>query len=95
MTSATFKLVRTYEDKTDDLSGLAISGDGKKIARSTEKEITVWNESSGDSLTSFMASDQGAFHEIVFTLDNKSVIAASDNNTAELWNIVKAKSKVL
>lgn len=82
-----FRLVRTYEEKTEDLSGLAISNDGKKIARSTEKEITFWNESNGDSLTSILAGEQGAFHEIVFTLDNKSVIAASDNNTAELWNI--------
>jgi WD40 repeat protein len=82
-----FNLVKTFEEKTTDLSGLAISNDGKKIARSTETEITVWDESSGDSLVSFKAGEQGAFHEIVFTLNNKSIVAASDNNTAELWNL--------
>ncbi len=35
-----FKLIKTYEEKTDDLTGFAISSDGKTLARSTEKETS-------------------------------------------------------
>ena len=82
-----FKLIKTYEKETDDLTGLAISNDGKRIARSTEKEVTLWNESSGDSLFTIKAEEKGEFHEIAFTLDSKKLIITSDNNTAMLWNI--------
>ena len=87
---ASFDLIRTYEKNADDLTGLAISNDGKKIARSTEKEVTVWKES-GDSLMTIQADIQGEFHEIAFTLDSKTLILTSDNNTAILWNIAKNK----
>lgn len=89
----TFKLIRTYEEKTADLTGLAISHDGKKLARATENEITVWAESSGDSLFSFSAREQGAYHEISFTLNNKSILASSDNNTAEILGIESRKTE--
>jgi len=86
-----FKLVKTFKEKTENLTGLAISSDGKKIALSTEKEVTIWEESSGDSLMTIMADEQGAFHEVAFTLDSKKLIIASDNNTAMFWNIAENK----
>lgn len=88
---ATFKLVRTYQQKTEDLTGFAVSHDGKRIARSTEKEITVWEESSGDSLTTLTAAEKSEFHEIAFSLDNKHIMIASDNNTAMVWNTSENK----
>ncbi len=89
---ATFELIRTYEEKVGDLTGLAISSDGKKIARSTEKEVTVW-EDSGDSLMTIKAEKQGEFHEITFTLDSKTLILTSDNNTAMLWSIAENRNE--
>jgi WD40 repeat protein len=86
-----FKLVRTYEQKTEDLTGLSISHDGKKIARSMEKGITIWEEATGDSLTTLKAEEKAEFHEITFTLDNKNIVIASDNNTAMFWNIAENK----
>lgn len=90
---ASFKLVKTFEEKTEDLTGLAISSNGKKIARSTEKEVTIWEESSGDSLFTIKADEKGGFHEIAFTLDNKKLIITSDNNTAMFRNIASSKNE--
>ncbi|HEX6892187.1 MAG TPA: caspase family protein [Chryseolinea sp.] len=82
-----FAVSKVYSRVTDDLAGLAISSDGKLIARSTEKEITVWNEQTGDSLISIKANEKGEFHELAFTLDNKSLIISSDDNTAIFWDL--------
>src|SRR5688572_14329133 len=82
-----FAVTKVYSRLTDDLTGFAISSDGKLIARSTEKEITVWNENTGDSLITIKASDKAEFHELAFTLDNKSLIISSDDNTAIFWNV--------
>ncbi len=90
---ATFERKHTFEKKTNDLTGLAISGDGKKIARSTEKGITVWETLKGDSLFSLTALEKGEFHEIAFTQDGKKIIVASDNNTAIRWNIENGKKE--
>lgn len=86
-----FKLIKTFEQKTDDLKGLAISNDGKRISRSTEKDVTIWDAVTGDSLTTLAAEEKAAFHEIAFTLDNKKVVIASDNNTAMFWNVTEKK----
>lgn len=88
---SSFNLIKTFQEKTEDLTGLTISNNGKKIARSTEKEVTVWEESSGDSLFTIKAEEKGAFHEIAFTLDSKNLVITSDNNTAMLWNIADNK----
>ena len=84
---STFAITKVYSRLTDDLTGFAVSRDGKLIARSTEGEVTVWDENSGDSLITVKAEDQGQFHEIAFALDNKSLIISSDNNTAFFWII--------
>ena len=87
----TFALIKTYQEGARDLTGLAVSSDGKIIARATEKEVTVWDESSGDSLSTIPAAKQGEFHEIAFTLDSKKLLITSDNNTALLWNFSEGR----
>ncbi|HET6544734.1 MAG TPA: caspase family protein [Chryseolinea sp.] len=87
-----FKLIKTYEEKTDDLTGLAITGDGKTIARSTEKETRVWDALSGDCITTIAAKDQSGFHEIAFTSNNKSLLITSDDNTVSAWNFPQNKN---
>ncbi|MBL7859407.1 MAG: caspase family protein [Cyclobacteriaceae bacterium] len=88
-----YTLIKMYEEKTDDLSGLAISPDGKKIARATETEIVVWDEATGKVLFTLPASDKEEFHELEFTRDSKRIIVTSDNNTATLWNIQQGKKE--
>ncbi|HZB11905.1 MAG TPA: WD40 repeat domain-containing protein, partial [Chryseolinea sp.] len=89
-----FKVVKTYETKTDDLTGLAISNDGKTLARSTAKEARIWDTSTGDSLTSIEAHDQGEFHEMAFSFNSKSLLITSDDNTVGAWNLVQHKKAI-
>ena len=86
------KLLKTYENKADDLTGFALSPDGKKLARSTEKGVTVWDEHSGKVLDTLAAED-GKFNQITFTRDSRYLIITSDNNTAFLWNYAQHRTE--
>ena len=90
---STFTITKVYSKVTEDLTGFAVSRDGKLIARSTENEVTVWQENTGDSLITVKAEDQGQFHEIAFALDNESLIISSDDNTAFFWSIPTNKKQ--
>jgi len=88
---ASGKLLKVYEEKPDNLAGLAISPDGKKIARATEKDVLMWDESSGNLLTTIKAEEGGNFHAIAFTLDSKKLLITSDDNTVITWNVAQNK----
>ena len=85
------KLLKQYADPVDDLSSLDVSADGKKLALATEKEIFVW-ETEGGKLISKFAPDEAQINETVFTNDGKKLIVTSNNNTAVVWDLQKAKS---
>jgi WD40 repeat protein len=87
------KILKLYEEKPEDLTSIALSFDGKKLARATEKEIVVWDESTGKLLGTLAAEEKGEFHEIAFTRDNKKILVSSDDNTAFVWNIDKNKKE--
>jgi WD40 repeat protein len=89
------KLLREYEKSPEDLTGFAVSADGKKIARATEKDVVVWDEASGEMLGTISAEKTGEFHEIAFTRDGKKIIVTSDNNTAFTWNIAEKKPQLM
>jgi WD40 repeat protein len=80
------ELVKTYEKTSDDLTGLAISWDGKKLARAIEKNITIWDEASGNIISTLDASEKAYFHTIAFARNNKKLMVTSDDNTAFAWN---------
>jgi WD40 repeat protein len=80
------KLIRTYEDKTEDATGIAVSKNGKLVARSTEKDVKVFNTQNGELVATLAAEDKGEFHKIEF-LGNSRLVVTSDNNTAFVWNI--------
>lgn len=86
-------IVKQYEEDPDnELTSLAVSGDGKKIARATEKDIRVWDTESGAELAQLTAERQADFHHIVFSLNSNSLIITSDNNTAFVWDFVANKA---
>lgn len=89
-------LKNIYEKKPIDMNGLALSADGTKLARATEKQVIVWEESSGKPIDSIAAPGQVEFHQIAFTHDGRRIIITSDDNTAFLWDFAKnKKTKVL
>lgn len=85
----------TYEEKTEDLTGLAVSNDGRLIARATEKDIIVYDISTQTKLATLEAEEKGDFHQIRFTTDGKRLLIASDNNTAIVWNIQNSRKEKL
>jgi WD40 repeat protein len=90
---ATGKLVHTYEAKVEDLTGLAISPDGKLIARATEKDVAILEEATGKEVEKFSAADNGDFNKIQFTKDSKKLLVTSNDNTAFAWNISQHKKQ--
>ena len=89
---ASFRVEKTYEEATEDLAGFAISPDGKLLARATEKDIIIWNESAGDSIATKKATDEGDFYEMPFR-NNRTLISTSSNNTATEWNFTQTKDQ--
>ena len=85
------KLLKVYEKDPEELTGLAISPDGKKLSRATEKEIIIWNEATGEEFSKLQAEEKAEFHEIAFTRDSKQLIITCDNNTAFSWNVLAKK----
>ncbi len=90
------KSLDTYEEKTEDLTGLALSRDGKYVARATEKNVVVFDVLTKAKVATLEADDKGEFHRLEFTPDGKRLLVACDNNTAFIWNpLTNRKEKVL
>lgn len=89
----TGEIVKTYAEEVDDLTGLSLTPDGKKLAVATEKGISVYDTELGSKIGELIADEKAEFHQIAFGLDNRSLIAASDNNTAITWDVTTAISK--
>jgi WD40 repeat protein len=87
------KSVQNYEQKTEDLTGLALSNDGKYLARATEKNIVVYDASSKIKIASLDAEEKSEFHKIQFTNDGKRLLITSDNNTAFAWNVLSKQKE--
>lgn len=86
------KTIRVYEENPEnDLTSLAISPDGKHLARATEIEIIIWNEATGEKKVTLSAEPKADFHGIAFTMDSKNLLITCDNNTAFAWNIEQNK----
>jgi WD40 repeat protein len=93
---ATFKILKEYDKNNEqDLTGFAISPDGKKIARATEKDVIVWNEATGEVAGKITAQDGADFHEISFVPDGSRILISSDNNTAFTWNYTADKKDMI
>lgn len=89
-------LEQDFAETTEELTSLAVSPDGKMLARATEQEVTGWETASGKEIFKLRAEEKGAFHEVAFARNGNGIWVSSDDNTAFLWNIGKAKrEKVL
>jgi WD40 repeat protein len=84
---------KTYADKVEDLTGLSLSNDGKKLAVATEKGAITYDTEKGVKIGELSAPEKGEFHHVAFGLDNRSLIIASDNNTAITWDVTSTMFK--
>ncbi len=77
--------VDEYYSEISELRGIAVSGDGKLLALSTEKKIDILN-SKGDVVSTVEAQEKGNFNRVAFALDGKVLLIACDDNTVMRWN---------
>lgn len=90
-----FKIQKEYDKQNEeDLTGFAISHDGKMIARATERNVVVWDEAAGTLVGKIAANEGADFHEIAFTPDGKRIVIACDDNTASIWNFSSDKKEI-
>jgi len=88
-------LIKIYPEEIKELSGFALSPDGKRIAYSSEKETTVWDEASGKEIAKLQAEEERDFNEVEFTHNPNKLLITSNDNTAFIWNLAtKKKEKV-
>ncbi|MEJ1238955.1 caspase family protein [Chryseolinea sp. T2] len=82
----TFEIAGTISNKSEAITGLAISSNGKHLARATEKTVTIWDLVKGDSVE-ISAEGKGELHQVTFNGDGSELLIACDNNTAMRWNV--------
>lgn len=92
---ATGNLMKVYEQESVDLTGMAVSRNGKLLARSSEKNLIVWDEATGKVIASLDAPEKGEFHKIQFSLDSKKLFITSADNTAFGWNFSSGNKEVI
>lgn len=87
---STSEKLTTLANDLDDLTGLAISADGRTLAYTTEKNATIYDLGGSDS-TSIIAREKGQFNELAFSRDGTELLIACDDNTAIRWDIAEKK----
>jgi WD40 repeat protein len=80
-----YTIQHTYQEEIDDLTGLAVSADGKRVALSTETTVRVWDAGTGKLLATRQAED-GKFNEVTFSPSGETLMISADNNTASSWD---------
>jgi WD40 repeat protein len=82
-----FETIHEYKgEEIDDITGLAISNDGKSVALAMETQVRLYEVSSGNQKHVLNAREKAHFHDIEFSLDNKTLMLGSDDNTVIRWN---------
>jgi WD40 repeat protein len=90
---ASGNLIENYESKTEDLTGLTVSSDGKYLARATEKDVVVFDALTKQKIATLNAAEKGEFHRIKFTNNSNKLLISSDDNTAFVWNLITQKKE--
>jgi WD40 repeat protein len=88
------KLLRSFEEKIDEATGITVSTDGTRLARAAEKDVKVYDIASGKLIVSLEADSKASFHKLVYTHDKDKLIITSDDNTAFVWNSSSSKKEM-
>lgn len=87
-------MLKQYDDDIDDLEGMAVSPDGKYVARSAEESIRVWNQETGQVVLNLDAGSQANFHEVAFAPEKGILLVTSDDNTAYAYDFLNNKKGI-
>jgi len=81
--------------QTDGITGISLSPDGKKFARSKGEEISLFATQTGDKLST-LKEHLGNVTTTSFSFDGEKIASASHDETIIIWSVkTKDKLKVL
>ncbi len=86
------KLIKHYSKGIDDVTSSDVSSDGQKILTSTEKLVTVYSVTKGDSMT-IDPRLEGEITQAQFRSNNRDVLIACDNNTVLIFDLSTGRKK--
>jgi WD40 repeat protein len=78
--------VVTLRGQTEPVTSAAFSPDGTRLVTGGDKTARVWNVRTGKPLQTFAGHSAG-INSVAFSRDGKSVITASLDQTARLWDV--------
>ena len=80
-------LVRTLKGHSDDVRGVAISGDGRRaVSASTDETLKVWDVESGRELRT-LEGHTDAVHGVALSGDGRIAVSASGDETLKAWDV--------
>ncbi|MBK9711505.1 MAG: protein kinase [Kouleothrix sp.] len=68
------------------VTAVALMGDGRYAASSTEGEVYVWDLQTGQKIRSF-SGHRREVNQLVFTADGRTLVSASRDGTTRVWRI--------
>ncbi|MBI3220387.1 MAG: caspase family protein [Bacteroidetes bacterium] len=86
------KLKHMYMENVDELRSIDVSHDNQTLLVSTKTDASVWDIHSGKELAKINPASNEDLNEACFTIDGKSIIFTSNENTAAIWNIKQNKA---
>lgn len=87
------KLVFRYKRKIEELNSASFSRDGKWVLACNNKEVTLYNASTGDSLRTISPNIAGEINQARFTSNGKQVVLACDNNAVIILDVITGVKK--
>lgn len=88
---ASGKLMHVYVDNIDELRSIDVSKDNQVLLVSTKSDAIVWEINSGNELSKINPKSEEDLNEACFTIDGKSIVFTSNDNTATIWSIKQNK----
>lgn len=89
---STGKLIKTFGEEVDDLRGLLVTKDGLHVVAATDSMVYNWSTNS-NAVTSFKLPLYETVNDLVFSSNEKELIAASGNMTA--WAMNAATGEII
>jgi WD40 repeat protein len=78
-------VLRQFGDGSNEPMSVALSPDGKTLARGVDKRIALWDVASGKELWSLQAHEKNIL-KVTFSPDGGTLASLADDNTIKLWN---------
>ena len=84
-------LIRTLKGHSDDVRGVALSGDGRRaVSASTDETLKVWDVESGRELRT-LEGHTDIVYSVALSGDGRFAVSASGDETLKVWDVESAR----